>query len=219
MSRKSLFDNRIKKYAYYEVSEIYQALETSPDGLSHEQVEEMRQKYGMNRLSGQKNDTIARRLWHAFVNPFHVILFVLGIISLMSDVFLGSSFSKNNTTAVIIFFMIGISGIIRSIQELRAKSAAAQLDRLIHYRKTTGRKSANTRGRTGGGGRCPFFCGGSCSSRYPADRGHRPFYLAGSCNRGKCDCGKEQPETQLCRPENADPAGQSCVYGNNGNQW
>lgn len=140
MSRKSLFDNRIKKYAYYEVSEIYQALETSPDGLSHEQVEEMRQKYGMNRLSGQKNDTIARRLWHAFVNPFHVILFVLGIISLMSDVFLGSSFSKNNTTAVIIFFMIGISGIIRSIQELRAKIAAQKLDLMIHEKITVKRQ-------------------------------------------------------------------------------
>ena len=115
MSKKSMFDNPIKKYAYYEVPEIYQALETSPDGLSHEQVEEMRQKYGRNCLSGQKNDTVARRLWHAFVNPFHVILFVLGIISLMSDVFLGSGFSKNNTTALIIFSMIGMSGIIRSV--------------------------------------------------------------------------------------------------------
>lgn len=140
MSKKSLFDNHIKKYAYYEVSEIYQALGTSPDGLSHAQVEEMRQKYGRNRLSGQKNDTIIRRLWHAFVNPFHVILFVLGIISLMSDIFLGPSFSKNNTTAVIIFFMIGISGVIRSVQELRAKMAAQKLDLMIHEKITVKRQ-------------------------------------------------------------------------------
>lgn len=140
MSKKSMFDNPIKKYAYYEVPEIYQALETSPDGLSHEQVEEMRQKYGRNCLSGQKNDTVARRLWHAFVNPFHVILFVLGIISLMSDVFLGSGFSKNNTTALIIFSMIGMSGIIRSVQELRAKIAAQKLDLMVHEQITVKRQ-------------------------------------------------------------------------------
>ena len=44
MSKTTLFDSRIKKYAYRESSQIYQDIGASPDGLSHEQVEAMREK-------------------------------------------------------------------------------------------------------------------------------------------------------------------------------
>lgn len=43
-----------------------------------------------------------------------------------------SNFARNATTAVIIFSMILISGTIRLVQELRAKNASKQLNRLIH---------------------------------------------------------------------------------------
>ena len=132
MPKPTLIDCCIKKYAYREVSQIYQELGASQEGLSSEQVEIMREKYGINRFSGQKNDTMLRRLRRAFINPFNIILFVLGIISLVTDVVLVSNFARNATTAVIIFSMILISGTIRLVQELRAKNASKQLNRLIH---------------------------------------------------------------------------------------
>jgi Mg2+-importing ATPase len=57
---------------------------------------------------------------------------VLGLISLATDVVLVSNFTRNATTAVIIFSMILISGTIRLVQEIRAKNASKQLNRLIH---------------------------------------------------------------------------------------
>ena len=132
MSKTTLFDSRIRKYAYREAAQIYKDIGASPDGLSTEQVDAMQEKYGANSFAGRKNDTTLRRLRRAFINPFNVILFILGIISLVTDVFLASDFSKNASTAIIIFSMILISGTIRLIQELRAKNAAQQLDRLIH---------------------------------------------------------------------------------------
>lgn len=132
MSKTTLFDSRIKKYAYREASQIYQDIGTTPSGLTHEQVFVMREKYGANSFAARKNDTMLRRLRRAFVNPFNVILFILGVVSLITDVFLVSDFAKNATTAIIIFAMIFISGTIRLIQELRAKNAALQLNRLIH---------------------------------------------------------------------------------------
>ena len=63
---------------------------------------------------------------------FNSILLVLGIISLVTDVVLVSNFARNATTAVIIFSMILISGTIRLVQEIRAKNASKQLNRLIH---------------------------------------------------------------------------------------
>lgn len=132
MPKPTLIDCCIKKYAYREVSQIYQELGVSQEGLSSEQVQIMREKYGINRFSRQKNDTMLRRLRRAFINPFNIILFVLGIISLVTDVVLVSNFARNATTAVIIFSMILISGTIRLVQELRAKNASKQLNRLIH---------------------------------------------------------------------------------------
>ena len=140
MSKTTLFDSRIKKYAYRETSQIYQDIGASTDGLSHEQVEAMREKYGAHSFAERKNDTMIRRLRRAFINPFNVILFILGIISLVTDVFLVSNFARNATTAIIIFSMILISGAIRLIQELRAKNAAQQLNRLIHESITVRRE-------------------------------------------------------------------------------
>ena len=132
MPKTTLFDCCIKKYAYREVSQIYQELEISGEGLSQSQVELMREKYGVNSFSQRRSDTMLRLLRRAFINPFNIILLVLGIISLATDVVLVSNFARNATTAVIIFSMILISGTIRLIQELRAKNASKQLNRLIH---------------------------------------------------------------------------------------
>lgn len=139
MSKATLFDNRIKKYAYCKPPEIYRDLGTSVLGLSKEQVDAMRERYGKNSFQERKTDTTIQRLRRAFINPFHVILFILGIVSLVTDVFMASNFTRNATTALIIFSMIVISGIIRLIQELRAKSTAEQLDRLIHEKVTVRR--------------------------------------------------------------------------------
>ena len=90
MSKTTLFDSRIRKYAYREPAQIYKDIGASPDGLSPEQVDTMREKYGANSFAGRKNDTMFRRVRRAFINPFNVILFILGIISLVTDVFLAS---------------------------------------------------------------------------------------------------------------------------------
>ena len=132
MPKATLIDCCIKKYAYREVSKIYQELEVSQEGMTQSRVELMREKYGVNSFSKQKNDSMIRRLRRAFINPFNVILLVLGLISLATDVVLVSNFTRNATTAVIIFSMILISGTIRLVQEIRAKNASKQLNLLIH---------------------------------------------------------------------------------------
>ena len=140
MSKATLMDCCIKKYAYKEISQIYRELGASPDGLSQTQIESMREMYGVNSFSGRKNDTMLPRLRRAFINPFNIILLVLGMISLATDVVLASDFARNATTAVIIFSMILISGTIRLIQEIRAKNASEQLNRLIHESITVRRE-------------------------------------------------------------------------------
>ena len=122
MSKTTLIDCCIKKYAYREISEIYKEIGASPQGLFPEQVDGMRRRYGENSFAKRKKDTMLRCLRRALINPFHIIHFVLGMISLATDVVLASNFARNATTAIIIFSMILTSGVIRLIQELRAKN-------------------------------------------------------------------------------------------------
>lgn len=94
MSKTTLFDSRIKKYAYRKAAQLYGELGSSPAGLSPEQVERQREKYGSNCFGSRSSDTMLRRLRRAFINPFNVILFVLGSISLVTDGLLASDFPR-----------------------------------------------------------------------------------------------------------------------------
>ena len=44
VSKATLLDSRIKQYAYRETAQIYRDIGASPDGLSTDQVEIMREK-------------------------------------------------------------------------------------------------------------------------------------------------------------------------------
>ena len=67
MSKTTLFDSRIKKYAYREAAQLYGELGRSTVGLSPEQVERQRQKYGSNCFGSRSSDTMLRRLRRAFL--------------------------------------------------------------------------------------------------------------------------------------------------------
>lgn len=122
---------RILGYAYTGTDVLYRDFHISQQGYSDEQVEASRDQYGKNSLSGRASDTVLYRLHRAFINPFSMILFVLAAISLVTDVFLASNFSRNFTTVTLILSMLLISGVVRFTQELRAKHMADHLTRMI----------------------------------------------------------------------------------------
>ena len=82
-------------------------------------------------MAGRAADTVLYRLRRAFINPFTVILFILASISFLTDVVLASNFSRNITTVVIILCMLLISGLVRFVQELRAKHVEDHLTGMV----------------------------------------------------------------------------------------
>ncbi len=88
---------RVLDYAYTDIATLYRDFHISEQGYTEKQVEKSRARYGKNILSGRASDTVLYRLRRAFVNPFAVILFVLAIISFVTDVILASNFSRNVT--------------------------------------------------------------------------------------------------------------------------
>lgn len=122
---------RVLDYAYMDTDTLYRDFDISDQGYNDEQAEESGVRYGKNVLSGRASDTVLYRLRRAFINPFTVILFLLAVISFFTDVVLESNFSRNITTAAITLCMLLIGGIVRFIQELRAKRIADRLTKMI----------------------------------------------------------------------------------------
>ena len=123
---------RILRYAHIDANALYQDFHIDQDGYTDEQVRESRKKYGENTLTGRSTDTVWYRLRRAFVNPFTVILFILAAISFMTDVLSPSTFRSNIATVPIILTMLLVSGVIRFVQEMRAKRVSDYLTGLIH---------------------------------------------------------------------------------------
>ena len=122
---------RIREYACKDTDALFRELGLSAQGCTGQEAEERRTRYGSNRLAGRASDTVLYRLRRAFINPFSIVLFVLALISFVTDVLLASNFSRDMTTVVIILAMLLISGVVRLVQELRAKRVADHLTGMI----------------------------------------------------------------------------------------
>lgn len=139
MLRHNRIDFRATKYAYREIDELCFDIGCSIDGLSSDKADDMRERFGVNEFNTEKASSLFKRIRRAFINPFNIILFILGIIAVITDVISEPDVTKNPSTAIIIFAMIIISGIVRLMQELKAKNAAEQLDKMIRDEVTVKR--------------------------------------------------------------------------------
>lgn len=123
---------RIQKYVCVTPDRMMQELRSSQNGLLHEQVNEQRQKYGSNAQSAAKQNTLFHCVRRAFINPFSIVLFVLGVISLITDIFMPDSYGQGVSSVAIIGAMLIISGIVRLTQELHSRKIMEHLTEIVH---------------------------------------------------------------------------------------
>lgn len=130
MSQKETVCSRLKEYACVPVEQVKQKFNVTGKGFTREQASKRRHEYGSNSLPVNEYDTVAACVRRAFVNPFSMILFLLGIISYLTDIMWTDGYRKNPTTVGIIFSMLMISGTVRLIREFRSRKIAGELSRL-----------------------------------------------------------------------------------------
>ena len=109
-------------------------------GYSEDAAEILRDQYGSNEISQEKQESLLSRLIGAFVNPFTIVLFVLALISIFTDVILVSPEDRNYRTVIVITLMVTISGLLRFIQETRSNQAAEKLKALVYTTAAVERK-------------------------------------------------------------------------------
>lgn len=78
-------NRRIHYAATHPIKEVLKSLDTTLRGLSDEGVATNRTKFGTNKVTHQKKQSLPKRLAGAFVNPFTAILFCLALVSTITD--------------------------------------------------------------------------------------------------------------------------------------
>lgn len=129
---------RIQFAATHNMKEVMKSLHTAILGLETEQVQENRQKYGINKVEHEKRKPLLHQIAGAFINPFTAVLCCLALVSAFTDMifpiyslFGCSPEDFSPTTVVIILTMVTLSGTLRFVQESRSGNAAEKLLNLI----------------------------------------------------------------------------------------
>lgn len=125
---------RLKTVASKGKTELLAMLETNEKGLSDAEARERAHIYGLNEVAHEKAPAWYIQLFQAFLNPFIAVLFVLAVISLVTDVIIQAPADRDYSTVLIISIMVTLSVLLRFIQEYRSNQAAERLKSMV---KTT----------------------------------------------------------------------------------
>src|SRR5262245_36005301 len=106
-------------------------LETARAGLTEEQVQARREKYGRNEITHEKPATWYRQLVHAFITPFNGVLSAVSIVSLFSDVIFAAPDDRSFRTIIVLSAMVLLSTLLRFWQEFRSNRAAEELKAMV----------------------------------------------------------------------------------------
>lgn len=113
------------------LDDVFDRLDTSKSGLSHQEAGQRLGKYGKNLVSHERPLPWYRQLLKAFMDPFIGVLFILAVASLLTEFFLAPSQEQNLTSVIIISVLILISALLSFIQEYQASQAADKLLGLV----------------------------------------------------------------------------------------
>jgi len=119
----------LRRYAFLDESELMTLLGSSERGISASRAETLQEEVGRNVISAEKEAGSLRRLFSAFVNPFNLVLFLVAVITFVTDVLLSSK--KDVTTSAIILALIAISSAIAFFQSEKSNNAAQKLSKMI----------------------------------------------------------------------------------------
>ncbi|NMA12199.1 MAG: magnesium-translocating P-type ATPase [Chloroflexi bacterium] len=122
-------EQKIRKFAFLPAEELFHSFASSTSGLELSEAERRLKKYGKNEITSGKENTVFHRLRAAIVNPFNVILFVIAIVTYVTDVVISQK--ADYLTVNIILILIFVSSMVAFIQAERSHSATEKLSHLI----------------------------------------------------------------------------------------
>jgi Mg2+-importing ATPase len=112
-------------------SDLFARFSSSRNGLNEEGVETSRDDNGKNIIVKSGTKSVFVRFILSFVSPFTIVLFVLALVSIITDVIIPTGSDKNPTSAIIILVLVLFSGLFRFFQESKSNKAFEKLSNLV----------------------------------------------------------------------------------------
>ncbi len=110
-------------------ADVLRLLETSPTGLTGEEVLRRLEKYGPNEVGREKHEGWVQRLYAAAMNPLVILLTILALVSFLAP-------QGDARAGIVMLLMVVLGMTLRFVQETRADTAAAKLKAMINVTAT-----------------------------------------------------------------------------------
>ncbi len=127
--KQKLVEANLRVGSLLPIEELYLKYNSSDEGLSIVNIEDLLDEYGENRIDLGDENTLWKQLRDAIINPFNIVLLVVAVISFITDVALPAK--KDYATFILIMSTVIISAIISFVQSARSDSAAKKLRNLV----------------------------------------------------------------------------------------
>ncbi len=129
---RAVYDSEYARYiSRMTTDSVFGLLNSHSEGLSGQQIDELRRKYGSNVVEHEEKTNPVKLFVSAFINPFVGVLTALIIISFVLDVLLAGPGEQDWTTIIIISTMVMASAILRFVQELKAGRSSDALLKMV----------------------------------------------------------------------------------------
>jgi Mg2+-importing ATPase len=135
---------KLKNIAVSDHKSCLETLNTEINGLSADEVHDRLETFGQNEVINEKAPAWYIQLLQAFVDPFIAVLFILAVVSLITDVIIQRPGERDYTTVAVISTMVLISVMLRFVQEFRSNQAAEKLKSMVKTTATVIRAEGKT---------------------------------------------------------------------------
>lgn len=121
---------RLTHVAFQDTERVLQDLHTTRAGLTDAEAEQRAAAYGRNEIGQEQQTTWVAALLSAGANPFNYLLAALAVMSVLTG---------DRRAAILIGTMVGLSTVLRFLQEYRSNKAAQALQALVRSTATVER--------------------------------------------------------------------------------
>ena len=108
-------------------------LQSRAEGLDDHEADAIRAIVGPNAIEAEQPQPWWVHLWHCYANPFNLLLTVLAVVSYLTE---------DARATVVIGSMVGLSTVLRFVQESRSNRAADRLKEMVGTTATVIRRDA-----------------------------------------------------------------------------
>ncbi len=117
-----------------EPAKLVARLDSHPEGLTEVEADAIRETAGQNAIQAEQPQRWWSHLWHCYVNPFNLLLSLLAFVSYLTE---------DVKATIVIGSMVGLSTILRFVQESRSNRAADRLKDMVSTTATVLRRDVS----------------------------------------------------------------------------